>query len=111
MIKYFCDRCGKECDKDVMTIQRFAYDGLGATIAWIRNDHLCKECIEKFMEIHDKLEHEDDIFDMSDEDIELCLFNEDEIRVEIDKCTKRMLDLYERLYSIQKLKRINQHKN
>lgn len=71
MIKYFCDRCGKECDKEAMTIQRFAYDGLGAKIDWIRNDHLCSECMGKFLSIRDKLKHEDDIFDMSDEDIEL----------------------------------------
>ena len=71
MIKYFCDRCGKECGKGARTIERFAYDGLGIKIVWIRNDHLCKECDEKFMSIHDKLKNEDDIFDMSDEDIEL----------------------------------------
>ena len=71
MIKYFCDRCGKECNKEIRTIQRFAYDGLGNKIVWTRNDHLCKECDEKFMEIHNKLKNEDDIFDMTDEDIEL----------------------------------------
>lgn len=74
MIKYFCDRCGKECDKDAMTIQRFAYDGLGATITWIRNDHLCKECIDKFLTVKDKLKHDDDIFNLSDEDIELLCY-------------------------------------
>ena len=71
MIKYFCDRCGKECGKGARTIERFAYDGLGIKIVWIRNDHLCKECDEKFMSIHDKLKNEDDIFDMTDEEIEL----------------------------------------
>ena len=71
MIKYFCDRCGKECDKEAMTIQRFVYDGLGAKIDWIRNDHLCSECMGKFLAIRDKLKYEDDIFDMTDEDVEL----------------------------------------
>lgn len=72
MIKYFCDRCGKEESKgEIRTIQRFAYDGLGNKIVWMRNDHLCKECDEKFMAIHDKLKNEEDIFDMTDEDIEL----------------------------------------
>ena len=71
MIKYFCDRCGKECGKRARTIARFAYDGLGSKIVWIRNDHLCKECDDKFIEVYDKLKHDDDIFDMTDEDIEL----------------------------------------
>ncbi len=72
MIKYFCDRCGKEESKgEIRTIQRYAYDGLGNKIVWMRNDHLCKECDEKFMAIHDKLKNEEDIFDMTDEDIEL----------------------------------------
>lgn len=71
MIKYFCDRCGKECDKDARTIQRFAYDSLGVGVVWLRNDHLCKECNEIFEEVHDKLKHEDDIFDMTDKEIEL----------------------------------------
>ena len=115
MIKYFCDRCGKETKKNAMVVQKeVARGGISDSVMFVFDTGmLCEECAEKFDVIKDKLEHVEDIFNMTDEDIELCLFNEneDEIRVEIHECNKRLLDLYERLYSIQKLKIINQHKN
>jgi hypothetical protein len=49
-----------------------AYDVLGALITYIgAPKHLCEECSEKLDTIKDQLEHEEDIFDMTDEDIEL----------------------------------------
>ena len=71
MIKYFCDRCGKEMEKGCQ-MYTGAYDGLGALITYIgAPKHLCEECSEKLDTIKDQLEHEEDIFDMTDEDIEL----------------------------------------
>lgn len=71
MIKYFCDRCGKEMEKG-RQMYIGAYDGLGALITYIgAPKHLCEECCEKLDAIKDQLEHEEDIFNMSDEEIEL----------------------------------------
>lgn len=71
MIKCFCDRCGKEMDKG-RQLYTGAYDGHGAMIMLYGNPkHLCEACSEKLDAIKDKLEHEEDIFNMTDEDIEL----------------------------------------
>jgi len=71
MIKYFCDRCGKEMEKG-RQMYTGVYDGLGVLIDYIGTPkHLCEECSEKLDAIKEQLEHEEDIFDMSDEDIEL----------------------------------------
>lgn len=71
MIKYFCDRCGKEMEKG-RQMYTGAYNGLGALITYIGTPkHLCEECSEKLDAIKDQLEHEEDIFNMTDEDIEL----------------------------------------
>jgi hypothetical protein len=70
MIKYFCDRCGKE-SKELTIIPIYAYDGLGNKIVSFYGKHLCEGCSSKLDAIRDQLEHEEDIFDMTDEDIEL----------------------------------------
>lgn len=71
MIKYFCDRCGKEMEKG-RHMYTGAYDGHGAKIMLYGNPkHLCEECSEKLDAIKDKLEHEEDIFDMTNEEIML----------------------------------------
>lgn len=71
MIKYFCDRCGKEMEKG-RQIYTGAYDGRGIMIMLYDNPkHLCEECSEKLDAIKDKLEHEEDIFDMTNEEIML----------------------------------------
>lgn len=73
MIKYFCDRCGKETKKEARFIPKdVARGGRDNSIMFIfDNGILCEECAKKFDVIKDKLKHEEDIFDMSDEDIEL----------------------------------------
>lgn len=73
MIKYFCDRCGKETKKEARFIPKdVARGGRDNSIMFIfDNGILCEECAKKFDAIKDKLKHEEDIFDMSDEDIEL----------------------------------------
>ena len=71
MIKYFCDRCGKEMEKG-RQMYTGAYDRHGAMIMLYDNPkHLCEECSEKLDAIKDKLEHEEDIFDMTNEEIML----------------------------------------
>lgn len=71
MIKYFCDRCGKESKGTTYCMNVYAYDGLGCLISYICDKHLCEECTEKLVAIKDQLKHEQDILDMTDEDIEL----------------------------------------
>ena len=71
MIKYFCDRCGKESKETVYCMEMYAHDGLGCAISYIGIKHLCEECTEKLMTIKDQLKNEQDILDMTDEDIEL----------------------------------------
>lgn len=71
MVKYFCDRCGKEMENG-RKLYTAVYDALGTLITTIGPaKHLCEECCEKLDAIKDKLEHEEDIFDVTDEDIEL----------------------------------------
>ena len=71
MIKYFCDRCGKEMEKG-RKMYIGVYDALGAFITQLgQPKHICEECSAKLDAIKNQLEHEEDIFDMSDEDIEL----------------------------------------
>lgn len=71
MIKFFCDRCGNEFKEFGLAIPIYARDGLGAKIYFIDNKHLCAKCTDKFNMIKDRLEYEEDIFNMSDEDIGL----------------------------------------
>lgn len=72
MIKYFCDRCGKEIQDEGRQIYTGVYDALGVFITTVgAPKHLCNECSIKLEEIKDELEHEEDIFDMTDDDIEL----------------------------------------
>ena len=74
MIKYFCDRCGKESKGTTYCMNVYAYDGLGYLISYICDKHLCEECTEKLMAIKDQLKHEQDILDMTDADIELLCY-------------------------------------
>lgn len=62
MIKYFCDKCGNEIKTMAAIVPMYAYDGLGNVILYIRDNHLCEECVEKFNAIKDQLEHEEDFF-------------------------------------------------
>ena len=65
MIKYFCDRCGKETDHIKMTLSNFS----GKSDARIAL--LCPECTDKFQTVKDRLHNRMDFLKMSDEDIAL----------------------------------------
>ena len=72
MIKYFCDRCGQEIKSNGRSMYTGVYDALGALITTIGPPkYLCEECCAKFDSIKEQLKHEEDIFDMTDEEIEL----------------------------------------
>lgn len=71
MIKYFCDKCGDEFKENGLVIPVYARDSLGAKLLLVGNKHLCAKCTNKFNMVKDRLEHEEDFFDVSDEDIEL----------------------------------------
>ena len=74
MIKYFCDRCGKEIEKKATLIPIYAYDGNGVKLMQFGNKHICEECVKKLEEIRDSLlskHYEQDFLQMTDEDIEL----------------------------------------
>lgn len=76
MIKYFCDRCGKEMQSG-RKIYTGVYDALGVLITTIETPkHLCEKCGQKLDSIKDKLEHEEDFFNMTEEEIRLlsCTF-------------------------------------
>jgi hypothetical protein len=62
MVKYFCDKCGNEIKTYITAVPMYAYDGLGTPIAFIKNNHLCEECAERFNMIKNQLEHEEDFF-------------------------------------------------
>ena len=62
MIKYFCDKCGKEIKTEVRAIPMYARDRFGAAICFIRYNHICEECAKQFDEIQDHLEYEEDFF-------------------------------------------------
>lgn len=70
-VKYFCDKCGNECKSNCTVIPMYAYDGLGMKIVHIKNNILCDECAKKFKLVEDRLEHDEDFFDMTDVDIAL----------------------------------------
>ena len=71
MIKYFCDRCGNEFKSNGLVIPVYTRDGLGTKLLFVEDKHLCDECSKKFNMIKDRLEYEENFFDMSDEDIVL----------------------------------------
>lgn len=71
MIKYFCDRCGKEFKEFGLTIPIYVRDALGAKLFFFESKHLCDECSKKFESVKDRLEYEEYFFEMSDEDISL----------------------------------------
>lgn len=71
-VKYFCDKCGNEIEKNGVAILINVYDGLGSVLlSEIGRKFLCEECAEKFNMVKDRLEHAEDFFDMTDEDIAL----------------------------------------
>lgn len=72
-VRYFCDRCDKEFNSSGLLIPIYARDAFGTKLTHIDDGFLCKECVEKFHEIEDQLEHEEDFFNMSDEDIALLI--------------------------------------
>jgi hypothetical protein len=72
MIKYFCDRCGKET-KIAITVPIYVHDGKGAVINQIDSKDICEDCAKKLYEIKDELvkkHYLQDFLLMSDEDIE-----------------------------------------
>lgn len=71
MIKYFCDKCGNEVESNGLVVPMYAYDAIGTKLAFLKNNLLCEKCVEKFNMIKDRLEHEEDFFDMSDKQISL----------------------------------------
>lgn len=71
MIKYFCDRCNNEVKSDGLVVPIYARNGMGVKLLFVCNKHLCNECVKKFNMVKDRLEYEEDFFDMSDEDIAL----------------------------------------
>ena len=71
MIKYFCDRCGNEFKSNGLSIPVYVRDNIGTKILFVDNKHLCEKCTNKFNMIKDRLEYEEDFFDMSDEDVAL----------------------------------------
>ena len=71
MIKCFCDRCNNEIKSDGLAVPIYARNGMGVRLLFVGNKHLCNECVEKFNVVKDRLEYEEDFFDMSDEDIAL----------------------------------------
>ncbi len=78
MIKYFCDRCGKETKQTCKVIPKNVARGGrdNSVLIVFGNGILCEECAEKFDAIKDKLEREEDIFNMTEEEIRLlrCTF-------------------------------------
>jgi hypothetical protein len=73
MIKYFCDRCGKET-KIAITVPIYIHDGRGAVIDQIDSKDICEDCAKKLAEIKDELTKKhylQDFLLMSDEDVEL----------------------------------------
>ena len=73
MIKYFCDRCGKE-SRIHITLPIYIHDGKGNVIEQIDEKDICEDCAKKLAEIKDELvkkHYLQDFMLMSDEDIEL----------------------------------------
>lgn len=70
-VKYFCDRCEREFKSNRLVVPIYAYDALGIKLAHCGNKILCDECAEIFESVKDYLEHEEDFFDMTDNDIAL----------------------------------------
>lgn len=73
MIKYFCDRCGKET-KIAITMPIYVHDGKGNVIEQIGSKDICEDCAKKLAEVKDELvkkHYLQDFLLMSDEDIEL----------------------------------------
>lgn len=67
-VKYFCDKCGNEIEKGGIEI----WVNLNTTpLNSIGRKFLCEECAEKFKKVKDRLEHAEDFFDMTDDDISL----------------------------------------
>lgn len=76
MIKYYCDKCGKETTEDKIKRvleEEYAYDGNGVKIiGFPKAAHdLCEECLEKLEKIGVEIQ---DFITMSDEEIELALY-------------------------------------
>lgn len=70
-VKYFCDRCDNEFKSNGLAIPIYARNASGVALFDAGYKFLCDECAKKFNIIKDRLEYEEDIFDMSDEDISL----------------------------------------
>lgn len=76
MIKYFCDKCGKETTVDKIKRvleEEYAYDVNGAKIIGFPTAayDLCEECLEKYESLNVEI---GDFMAMSDEEIEFALY-------------------------------------
>ena len=71
MVKYFCDKCGNEFKESGIAIPINVYNCIGVKSPYVGQKHLCNECASKFNMVKDRLKHEEDFFEMTDEDISL----------------------------------------
>lgn len=70
-VRYFCDRCKNEFKSNGLAIDMYTRDALGIKLMHMGKGLLCEECAKKFNMIKDRLENEDDFFNMTDKDISL----------------------------------------
>lgn len=73
MIKYFCDRCGRESRLPII-LPIYVHDGKGIVIMQIDEKLICEDCAKQLAEIKDELvknHYLQDFLQMTDEDIEL----------------------------------------
>lgn len=67
-IKYFCDKCGKEIEKNGIEI----WVNLNTSpLSLAGKKFLCEECAKKFEKVKDRLKYAEDFFDMTDDNIAL----------------------------------------
>ena len=70
-VKYFCDKCGNEFKSNGLVVPVYARDAHGIKLFDAGNKYLCDECTKKFELVKDRLEHEEDFFEMTDDSIAL----------------------------------------
>ena len=71
MIKYYCDRCEKEFANDGISVPIYAKDAFGVEIIYLKDKHICPECVKKFNMVKDRLDDFSDFFTLTDGDIGL----------------------------------------
>ena len=68
-VRYFCDRCEKEFRSNGLLVPIYARDSKGVVLMACGEGLLCEECAKKFNKIKNCLSHEENFFNMTDEDI------------------------------------------